>query len=417
MSDTAQDTAWPDKALTPTQKENRHNAELIPIGSRGTDPQNFAQLVDFAKMMATARGVVGPHLLGNVGACLAVLEIANKFAMPGYMVATQTYAVDGKVAFMGQLVMSIINKHCPLEGRLKYRFEGEKGPKATSTRKVIVSGRMKDEADILEYESPMVKDVKVKNSPLWEEDQDQQLIYFASRRWQRRHWPEGLMGVYAPDELEERHQGADHARDITPGQSLMARLAAARVGDEQQDGYSDGHTETQIDAMRNGEGGHPVKGDVADDENPPKIIEHVKDDPISSGLPEKDAPAERPETASTEGAKSDMAAAKAGGKIDTASETAEKPAEAVSEANATNTAPTTKTAQAVSPAPAKAYEDAEGYLGYMRDIFDTAKIKGTVVEAWGSTRTDRNNLLSPEQIDELTKDKEATLRRLKLKET
>jgi hypothetical protein len=30
------------------------------------------------------------------------------------------------------------------------------------------------------YTSPMIKDIKVKNSPLWTADPDQQLFYFAS---------------------------------------------------------------------------------------------------------------------------------------------------------------------------------------------------------------------------------------------
>jgi hypothetical protein len=84
-----------------------------------------------------------------------------------------------------------------------------------------------------------------------------------------------------------------------------------------------------------------------------------------------------------------------------------------------------RTATAAKPEPAKpeatapagkAYEDAETYLGWMRDILDT-KGKAVIVDLWGKTRGDRNELLSKEQIDEITADKEAKLKALKLQES
>jgi hypothetical protein len=130
-----------------------------------------------------------------------------------------------------------------------------------------------------------------------------------------------------------------------------------------------------------------------------------KPDPITSGP-------QRTETASNEGAKNDTAAGKAEEKDP------DKPAADVQSAE--------KTAQAgAAAAPAgdllgaKPYTDADGYMGFMRDNFDSAKArasKSAVTEIWGSTRADRNELLSADQIEELTKDKAATLAAIKLKE-
>lgn len=64
----------------------------------------------------------------------------------------------------------------------------------------------------------------------------------------------------------------------------------------------------------------------------------------------------------------------------------------------------------------KPFEDADGYMAFMRDRFDAATSKSAVTELWGATRVDRVNLLTTEQIDELTKDKEAKLKAIKLKE-
>ncbi|WP_199784215.1 recombinase RecT, partial [Cronobacter dublinensis] len=53
----------------------------------------------------------------------------------------------------------------------------------------------------------------VRNSPLWEQDPRQQLAYLCTKRWARLHAPDVLLGVYTPDELEERPRVE---RDITP---------------------------------------------------------------------------------------------------------------------------------------------------------------------------------------------------------
>lgn len=243
MTDTRDET-WPDRALSPNQERVRQAAELIPVGAHGAAPENFAQLVDAANWMSKARGAVGNHLIGNVGACLAIMEISSKFGFPAYMVARQTYLVGGQIAFMGQLIMAIINRHCPLRSRLKYTFEGE-----GQELRIIVTGHFKDEADPVSYTSPPLKDIPIKNSPLWKSDPEQQFCYFAARRWQARYWPEGLFGLYTPEDIEAHPElahnyGADNAIDVTPG--LKERLAGVTNGEE---GHKDGHVTSELDKI------------------------------------------------------------------------------------------------------------------------------------------------------------------------
>lgn len=262
--DLAQDQ-WSAKPLTEAQQKNRDSAALIPFTEQGMSPQNFAQVVDFSKHMAQAKGILGPHLVGNYAGCLAIIELAQQFKMRPFMLARQTYFVNGMIAFDGQAIMSIMNLHMPLakdengnKTRLMHRFEGEKavwepieieetdredrptGKKIwisklirPSTRKIILTGRMEKEATVLEYESPPVFQIKNKKSPLWEEDEDQQLIYWGSRRWQRRHWPEGMLGIVDREEAMMMHIGADNAKLIeasnNPGQALLERVAAAKA--------------------------------------------------------------------------------------------------------------------------------------------------------------------------------------------
>ena len=93
---------WSNRELTPAQQASRDNANLIPFGDHGVTPQTMAQVVEWAKFMAAAKNVVPANLIGNVGGCLAVIELAQKFQMSAYMLARGCYFVGGVIALDAQ---------------------------------------------------------------------------------------------------------------------------------------------------------------------------------------------------------------------------------------------------------------------------------------------------------------------------
>lgn len=64
--------------------------------------------------------------------------------------------------------------------------------------------------------------------------------------------------------------------------------------------------------------------------------------------------------------------------------------------------------------PVKPYVDGETYIAFMRDKFDGSG-RAAIVDLWGSTRADRNEFLTREQIDALAAEKNAALTKLKEK--
>lgn len=192
----------------------------ISVGARGgISYSNAGQVMELAKMMAVAEVAVPQHLRGNPGACLAVAFQALDWGMSPFAVANKSYSVNNRMAYEAQMINAVILNRAPIKGRLKYEYTGA-GP----TRQCMVSATLED-GDTVEYTSPMVKDIKTKNSPLWTGDPDQQLAYFSSRSMCRRHFPDVILGVYTPDEMAE----AD-PRDVTPPKQtaqerLQARLA------------------------------------------------------------------------------------------------------------------------------------------------------------------------------------------------
>ena len=84
-------------------------------------------------------------------------------------------------------------------------------------RGVTVSGTLRGE-DKPRTVSVKLKDAKTTNT-IWSKQPDQQLAYHGARVWARRHVPEVLLGVYAPEEFD-----APPMRDITPAAPQIERV-------------------------------------------------------------------------------------------------------------------------------------------------------------------------------------------------
>lgn len=188
------------------------NAMTVNRSSGGTftvAPQNMGELLEFAKLMSVSGFCVRPAFRGNPGACLGVALQAfrcggDPFAWANKAYITRNKSGEEQISYEAQLVHAIVNSSSVLQRRLRPTYEGE-----GQARCCIVVGWVKGEGQPLEYRSPPVSQVGVKNSPLWTSDPDQQLFYYSTRAWARRHVPEILLGIYAPEEFAE-------TIDITP---------------------------------------------------------------------------------------------------------------------------------------------------------------------------------------------------------
>lgn len=237
--------------------EARQAAELIPVGGSGVELQNFAQQVDMAKWISKSDFAIPKHLRGNVGACLAVLEISKNTGLSPYGVANATYVQNDRLCFESKLVHAIVERSGLLRGRLSVRYEGE-----GDDLKCYVAGTLKGQQQPSEWplpgQAPTLKDLHpghstkdgrqfVKGSPLWDRKAPLQMFYDCCRDWARVYTPEALLGIYTADEIVEsaEHFGPDAAKDITPdpGAALHERLKQAGKGTE---GFRDGVVEAGL---------------------------------------------------------------------------------------------------------------------------------------------------------------------------
>lgn len=182
---------------------------------------NMNEVVEFARLMARGGIAVPKFLRDNPGACLAVTLQAVEWRMSPFAVANKAYSVNDRLAYESQLVQAVILQRAPIKGRLRFDYEGE-GP----TRRCVATATLQDGQEVF-YRSPELREIKVKNSPLWVADPDQQLSYFSGRSLARRYFPDVLLGVYSEDELrdlpEERSRVINPLHDDIEGEAIELR--------------------------------------------------------------------------------------------------------------------------------------------------------------------------------------------------
>jgi hypothetical protein len=223
---------------------------------------NASEAMEFAKMMALSRIGVRKHLRDNVGACLSVVIQSIEWGMSPFAVANKSYLVNDQIAYESQLVQAVILRRAPIKGRFKYTYSGE-----GDRRRCKVVAELRD-GEIVEYESPEIGKIPVKNSPLWKGDPDQQLAYYSGRALCRRHFPDVLLGIYDIDELpHDTPRDPSRARDVTPRPTTLAgrldALAAPREPEPAHDSLRPGEADPETGEITQDDSETGAEGDAA----------------------------------------------------------------------------------------------------------------------------------------------------------
>lgn len=170
-------------------------------------PVEIETQMRLAEIMVTGKVMIPAHLQQSSGDCLAVIMQAAQWRMNPFVVAQKTFLISGKLGYEAQLVAAVINTNAPIKDRIEYEYIGD-------WNKFLMDKERKDEKGLavrafVELKSGKTVDktvylstVTTRNSTNWKTDPQQQLGYQAAVRLARQHFPEVLLGVYIPDELE-----------------------------------------------------------------------------------------------------------------------------------------------------------------------------------------------------------------------
>lgn len=202
--------------------------------------QALGQLTAFANLMADSQVTVPAHLAGKPADCMAIVMQAMQWGMNPYAVAQKTHLVNGVLGYEAQLVNAVIASSSAIKGRFHYRYGGDwerctrtqevtrekhgKNGKYNVTERVRgwtdedeiglyieVGAILRDETEITWGEPIYLSGVVTRNSPLWVSNPKQQIAYLGVKYWARLYCPEVILGVYSPDEVEQRTE-----REINP---------------------------------------------------------------------------------------------------------------------------------------------------------------------------------------------------------
>lgn len=209
--------------------------------------QALTQLQAVAGLMAQASVTVPEHLRGNPADCMAIIMQAMQWGMNPYAVAQKTHLVNGVLGYEAQLVNAVISSSNAILGRFHYEYEGDwskcsrtreevvKKPAkggGTYEKKEIVRGWtsedehglsvrvgavLRGESEITWGEPVYLSSVITRNSPLWVSNPKQQIAYLALKYWARLYCPAVVLGVYTPDEVEQRTE-----KEINPAPTRVS---------------------------------------------------------------------------------------------------------------------------------------------------------------------------------------------------
>lgn len=163
-------------------------------------PQDANGAFRLAEMMSSGK-LVPAHLQKSPGDCLMIIEQAMRWGMSPFAVAQCTSVIQGKLMFEGKLVAAALHSSGALVSRMNYEYSGAGDNRTCRATAMLAGENTPRTVDVV------LKDV-VTNNGIWKKQPDQQLAYSATRTWARRHAPEVMLGVYAPDEFDEPQKAA-----------------------------------------------------------------------------------------------------------------------------------------------------------------------------------------------------------------
>lgn len=173
---------------------------------------------------------------------MAVAMQAAQWQMNPFAVAQKTHLINGVLGYEAQLVNAVISRSGVLASRFDYEWyglwekvvgkfhirKGDKGeyrvPGWTLADEagigIIIRATLKGEDQPRELDL-LLAQARTRNSTLWADDPRQQLAYLAVKRWARLFCPDVILGVYTPDELDDRRE----EREVNPAPAQHVSLA------------------------------------------------------------------------------------------------------------------------------------------------------------------------------------------------
>ena len=180
--------------------------------------------------------------------CFRIVEQAHRWGMSPFAVVDCASVVHGKLMWEGKLVAAALEATMGI--RLDYEYSG-----SGENREVIVLGKFPNEDKIKTVEGTVAdwKTSQWKGSAY-----DQRLAYRGAREWARRYAPAAILGVYAPDEMDDSKMR--DANQSSPGLAVRESYQAPKPKE----------VEAEVEIVKETPEPSPHALNAPDEENPAK---------------------------------------------------------------------------------------------------------------------------------------------------
>ena len=219
---------------------DQHQPNTVSASNAVFNVQALGQLTAFAELMAQSAVTVPKHLAGKPADCMAIVMQAMQWGMNPYAVAQKTHLVNGVLGYEAQLVNAVISSSSAIVGRFHYEYGGDwekiagvKGERDELGLYIRVGAVLRGETEITWGECIFLADITTRNSPLWKTAPKQQIAYLAVKYWARLYCPEVILGVYSPDEVDQKPE-----REINPAPTQrvsLKEIATKPAADSEQE--------------------------------------------------------------------------------------------------------------------------------------------------------------------------------------
>ena len=177
-------------------------AELPPIPNKDSqEGKALAVLAAKARALATS-DIIPEHYRGKPGNVLVAMELAQRFGpdVSPLMVMQNTFVVKGKLGFMAQFVIAMMNRSGKFIGGVRFTFEGA-GPdrRCTAWANIAPDGERVERTVTLEE----ARRAGWTEGLGWRANSDQMLAYRAGAYLGRLYAPETMLGIMTVEELQD----------------------------------------------------------------------------------------------------------------------------------------------------------------------------------------------------------------------
>ncbi|EIM6319465.1 recombinase RecT [Salmonella enterica] len=233
-----------------------------------TNGELFDRMLTLANVMSKSGNLVPALYHDKPDSCMAIVMQAARWGMDPFAVAQKTFIIGerGVLGYEAQLVNAVISSSSAITGRFHYEYGGEwekitgnKDNRDEAGLYIRVGAVLRGESAITWGENIYLADIKTRNSPLWTTAPKQQIAYLAVKYWARLYCPEVILGIYTPDELEERDVREE--KIINPAQVVTNDIVLENKSDSDIDVIAD-ELRKRIDEAETVEEAKQIRSDI-----------------------------------------------------------------------------------------------------------------------------------------------------------